>query len=165
MIKAFVGMGSNRGDRRESLDRAVASLGRLPGTLLTGLSSLYETDPVGDPSLPPFLNAVARLETSLDPFSLLRHLGEIETAAGRPAGGRGGSRTLDLDLLYHGGTVLRERELEVPHPRRLERPFVLVPLAEVEGTFVDPVLGMPAVAILGERGRTACLRWVGRWGA
>ena len=141
MARAFIGLGSNLGDRELSLRRAVAALGRLPSTEVRRVSRLRETEPVGITEQPRFLNGAAELETALDPHELLEALLEIERGLGRDRGGAppGGPRTVDLDLLLYGDTVIAEPGLEVPHPRLAERRFVLEPLTDL-----DPELEIPA---------------------
>ncbi len=137
--QAYVALGSNLGDPERQLGVAFAALGGLGGTRLLARSRLYSTSPQGGPpGQPDYLNAVARLETRLDPRGLLRRLQAIEQRAGRQRTERWGPRTLDLDLLLHGDLLLDTPELTLPHPRMAERAFVLVPLAEVapEGLWV-----------------------------
>lgn len=162
MIKAFVGMGSNRGDRRQSLGDAVRALSALPGTRVAGTSSLYATRPVGDPGQPPFLNMAAMLRTSLDPEDLLDRLLAVEREHGRGSAGRRGPRTLDLDLLYYGDRVIASPRLTVPHPRAQERVFVLVPMAELEPSWADPRTGLRMDALLRGRPKTDAVTWAGR---
>jgi len=162
MIAAFVGLGSNRGAREAHLDRALGALARIPETELAGTSSLYETDPVGDPRVPPFLNAVARLTTRLGPLALWSELCRLEREGGRTEAGRAGARTIDLDLLYYGDQVLRGPGLEIPHPWIPDRLFVLVPMVELAPGWVDPVLGVPLALILGRRRHQTSVRWAGR---
>jgi len=126
-VRAFVALGSNLGDRRAHLRRAVAGL---PGVV--AVSEVYETDPVGGPGdQPPYLNAVVELETDLGPRALLEVGRRLEEAAGRVRAGRWGPRTLDVDVLLVGDLVVDEPDLQVPHPRLRERPFVLVPLSDL----------------------------------
>lgn len=128
---AFVALGSNLGDRRAHLDAALAALAVLPGTRLEAVSPLYETAPVGPAGQQDYLNAVARLSTTLGPFALLDALLAIEQARGRVRRERWGPRTLDLDLLLHGDTRLNDPRLTLPHPAMLGRAFVLVPLSDL----------------------------------
>jgi 2-amino-4-hydroxy-6-hydroxymethyldihydropteridine diphosphokinase len=141
VTRAFVGLGSNLGDREAWLRRAVAALGSLPGTEIRGVSRIRETEPVGMTDQPRFLNGAVEVETSLGARELLEALLEIERGLGRERSGvpRGGPRTVDLDLLLYGEAVITEQGLEVPHPRLPERRFVLEPLADL-----DPDLEVPA---------------------
>jgi 2-amino-4-hydroxy-6-hydroxymethyldihydropteridine diphosphokinase len=141
MTRAFVGLGSNLGDREQTLDRAVAALRRLPDTSVEAVSSFRDTAPVGIVDQPRFLNGAVELETRLSPRELLDALLEIERSLGRDRAGvpAGGPRTLDLDLLLYGGEQIDEPGLRVPHPQLAERRFVLEPLVEL-----DPALEAPA---------------------
>ena len=134
---AFVGIGSNLGDREATIRHALELLGEL-GTVRA--SSIRETDPVGITDQPKFLNAVAEIETDLTARQLLDRLLAIELELGRDrAGGvRWGPRTIDLDLLLYGDHTIEEPGLTVPHPRLTERDFVLEPLHEL-----DPELALP----------------------
>jgi len=143
--EVHVGLGSNVGDRFRNLAAAIDSFTRHPD--LTGhvevvrASLAYETDPVGPPGQGPYLNAAAVIRTDLPPERLLAAFLEIERAAGRDRTGepRNGPRTLDLDLLLDGSTVLERPGLVLPHPRLRERGFVLIPLCEIAPDAVDPV--------------------------
>lgn len=139
---AYVSIGTNLGDRPAQLAFALRALDAAPETRVAALSPVYETDPVGPPPQGPFLNAVVRLETSLEPRALLEALLEIERRAGRVRSGeRWAARALDLDLLLYGDHVADEPDLAVPHPRLAERPFVLEPLAALAAGLRHPTLG------------------------
>lgn len=139
---AYLGLGSNLGDRELNLLRAVAEIGRLPGSRITALSGFYDTEPVGDVPQDNFLNAVVRLETSLSPQELLAELHRIETEVFRRKRTIAqGPRTMDLDILLYDRTVLESEDLVIPHPRLHQRRFVLVPLSELAADYVHPVLG------------------------
>ena len=127
---AFIGLGSNLGDRAAELDRAFDAIARLPLTALIARSSYYESAPVDAPG-DDYLNAVARVRTFLAPIDLLHALQGIEQAQGRDRPFPQAPRTLDLDLLLFGTRTMATAELVLPHPRLAERAFVLVPLAEV----------------------------------
>jgi len=129
MTRAAVALGSNLGDRIGHLELAVAALAGCGE--VEAVSSLYETAPVGGPEQGPYLNAVAVVETDLEPHELLEGLLRIEQEAGRERTVRWGPRTLDLDLVLYGDRVLDDERLTVPHPRLAKRRFVLEPLAEV----------------------------------
>ncbi len=124
-VFAYVGLGSNLGDRRATLEAALARLRP------RRVSSIVETEPWGRGDQPAFLNAVAELETELEPDRLLGALQALERDHGRVRGERWGPRTLDLDLLLYGDRSIRSASLEVPHPRLPERRFVLEGLAEL----------------------------------
>jgi 2-amino-4-hydroxy-6-hydroxymethyldihydropteridine diphosphokinase len=141
---AYVGLGSNLGDREATIRRAADLLGALR------LSSIRETEPWGYADQPMFLNAVAELDTALAPPELLARLLEAERDLGRTRGGpRYGPRTIDLDLLLYGDVVLEEPGLTVPHPRLHERAFVLEPLFELDPGLVVPGKGSVAALIAG----------------
>ena len=128
--RAFIGLGSNLGDRRGLLRRAVEEL-RAHGDVV-GVSPLYETEPVGGPGgQGPFLNLVVELSTSDTPRALLERCRALEAAAGRVRTVRWGSRTLDADVLWVEGWQVDEEDLVVPHPRLWERRFVVRPLADL----------------------------------
>ncbi|ALJ90130.1 2-amino-4-hydroxy-6-hydroxymethyldihydropteridine diphosphokinase [Thermus aquaticus] len=146
-MKAYVGLGSNLGDRAAYLLLGLSALSRLPETRLLRLSPVYETDPVGPPQ-PPYLNMVAELETALSPKGLLAEMLRVEKALGRERRERWGPRTLDLDLLLYGDLVLEEAGLSVPHPRLHERAFVLVPLLDLLPEGRHPLLGQSFAELL-----------------
>jgi 2-amino-4-hydroxy-6-hydroxymethyldihydropteridine diphosphokinase len=146
-VRAYVGLGSNLGDRAAYLLLGLSALSRLPETRLLRLSPVYETDPVGPPQ-PPYLNMVAELETALSPKGLLAEMLGIEKALGRERRERWGPRTLDLDLLLYGDLVLEEAGLSVPHPRLHERAFVLVPLLDLLPEGRHPLLGQSFAELL-----------------
>ena len=139
-MRAFVGLGSNLGEREATLWQALEGLGATEGIEVVAVSSFRETDPVGVVDQPRFVNAAAALETSLSPRELLERLLDVERSLGRDRAveERWGPRTLDLDLLLYGGESIDEPGLEVPHPRLTERAFVLEPLLEL-----DPDLRLP----------------------
>jgi len=136
-VNAWIGLGANLGDARAALRAAVQAMAGLPGTRLLCLSSLYRSAPV-DAGGPDYLNAVAALDTRLEPLELLHALQAIELAAGRERPYRNAPRTLDLDLLLYGEQRIASRELTVPHPRLAERAFVLLPLAELRPGWATP---------------------------
>ncbi|HEY3396718.1 MAG TPA: 2-amino-4-hydroxy-6-hydroxymethyldihydropteridine diphosphokinase [Armatimonadota bacterium] len=131
MATAYVGLGGNLGDREGNLALARERLAAAPDVELRRVSSLYETDPVGGPPQPPYLNQVVELATDLDPYALLGVLQQIEMELGRVREVRWGPRTVDLDLLLYEGFTSLDPVLTVPHPRLLERQFVLIPLADI----------------------------------
>lgn len=128
MTRAFLGLGSNLGDREALLRVAVD---RLVSVGLVGTSPWYETDPVGGPEQGAFLNLVAELETDLTARQLLEVCRRLESAADRVRVERWGPRTLDVDVLWVDGEEVHEPDLEVPHPRMFQRRFVLAPLRDL----------------------------------
>jgi len=129
---AFIGLGANLGDRSATLSAALDRLDRVEGIRVVTRSSFHETAPVGGPAgQPMYLNAAAKLETTLEPHALLSVLQQIELEFGRQRLERWGPRTLDLDLLLYDSLVIETPELTLPHPLMHERPFVLAPLAEI----------------------------------
>lgn len=144
MTLAYVGLGANLGDREAAIRRAAALIGA------RRLSSIRETEPWGYAEQPPFLNAVAEVETALAPRAFLDRLLAVERDLGRVrAGPRYGPRTIDLDLLVHGDRVVDEPGLQVPHPRLRERLFVLEPLAELAPGLEIPGNGTVSALLTG----------------
>ena len=134
MTRAFLGLGSNLGDRARHLADAIAAIPDL-----VAVSPTYETDPVGGPEQGPYLNVVVELDTDRTPRELLELGRVLETAAGRVRTERWGPRTLDVDVLLVGDLQVDEPDLQVPHPRLWERAFVLIPLADLAPDLVpDP---------------------------
>lgn len=142
MTSAIIAIGSNIPPRRETLRSGIVALARLPDTRLLATSALRETDPVDcTPGSGRFVNGACLLETGLDARALLEALLAIELAHGRARSVAGAPRSLDLDLVLHGATVLNEPDLVVPHPRAHLRMFVLEAAADVAPDLAHPVLG------------------------
>ncbi|HWV56397.1 MAG TPA: 2-amino-4-hydroxy-6-hydroxymethyldihydropteridine diphosphokinase [Longimicrobiales bacterium] len=139
MAIAYLGLGSNIGDRRRNLRRALARLGAF--ATIEAVSSVYESEPVGIREQPDFWNLVVRVSTDLAPRALLERVREIERQLGRVEAIRNAPRTLDIDLLLYDDLVIREPDFEVPHPRMLDRAFVMLPLAELDPERIHPVTG------------------------
>lgn len=137
-VTAFVALGANLGDAAHTVRAALVALGQVPGVQRVRSSSLYRTAPV-DSTGPDYINAVAEVATTLSAPGLLAALQAIENVAGRERPYRNAPRTLDLDLLLYGLARVDSRTLTVPHPRMLERAFVLLPLAEIAPQFVSAV--------------------------
>lgn len=139
----FISLGSNLGDRHDFCDRAIALLGLLPASQLTGVSSYYETEPI-DPAhvlgSTWFYNAVVQIETHLAPQNLLEICQETERGLGRDEMSRGGPRTMDLDILFYGQRIITQSGLTIPHPRLHLRRFVLFPLVELNPEWPHPTL-------------------------
>jgi 2-amino-4-hydroxy-6-hydroxymethyldihydropteridine diphosphokinase len=134
-VRAFLALGGNVGDSRQTLDRAVRMLADTPGIALVARSSDYRTPPWGVTDQAPFVNLCVAIDTTLPPMALLRRMQDIERALGRDRGSeqRWGPRTVDLDMIAYGHMSLNEPGLVLPHPRLFERAFVLMPLAEIAG--------------------------------
>lgn len=147
MKSAYLGLGSNLGDRRQHLDAALAKLAA-PDLRVTRVSSVYETEPVGFTAQRWFLNLVAEIETDLFPMQLLSRVAKIELALGRVRTLKNGPRTLDIDILLYGRAVVRGARLQIPHPRMAERRFVLAPLAELAPDLRHPVTHQTMRALL-----------------
>lgn len=131
MSVAFVGIGTNMGDRLLNINKAIDALNLLPNTTVEKVSNIYETEPWGLKEQPNFLNGVIKVNTSLSPNALLGGLLGIEAAMGRVREIKNGPRVLDLDLLIYDNVVLNTPELTLPHPFITEREFVLKPLCEL----------------------------------
>lgn len=150
-IRAAIGLGSNVGNRARHIAEAIGEL--TENGEVAAVSALYESAPVGGPRQGPYLNAVVVLDTSLSPRGLLESCLEIERRHGRERTERWGPRTLDLDILLYGSTPVNETGLEIPHPRLLERRFVLDPLLEAwpEAELPDGTLLSSSVAAVAEQ--------------
>jgi len=138
-MKVVIALGSNLGDRKEILDAAVAALSKL--MTVKAVSTYIETDPVGGPDQPQYLNAVLVGDSELEPEALLREMQSIENSAGRVRLERWGARTLDLDLIVAGVIVQSNEFLTLPHPRAHERRFVLDPWLEIDPEAILPGFG------------------------
>jgi len=138
MVRAYLGLGSNQGDREGNLARARQLLGVTPGLVLRQISGLYLTEPVGKKDQPWFLNQVLAVDTLLSARALLRAAKNVERAMGRQSGERWGPRIIDVDVLIYGDRVIKEADLEVPHAGLYGRAFVLIPLAEIAPDLVLP---------------------------
>ena len=146
--RVHLGLGSNLGDRRRNIERAVELLGERME--VERVSRFYETPPMYEERQPPFLNAVCRCASPPAPRDLLRFIQDIESALGRVPGPKNSPRPLDIDILLYGSLTLDEPDLAIPHPGIAERPFVLIPLAEIDPDAVHPVTGKTTAEMLAE---------------
>lgn len=150
--ESYIGLGSNLGDRKGFLRRAILALRKNPLLTVQNVSSLYETEAWGETGQPAFLNAVAQIETQTDALGLLRILQGIEADLGRVRTKHWGPRVIDLDILLFGHEVIAEETLRVPHPELARRKFVLAPLLEVNPEAFHPALGKNIRRIWDETG-------------
>ena len=168
--RAFIGIGSNLGDRAGNYREAIQKIAAIPGTRVVRQSSIYETEPVGDELMLkwPFLNGVVEADTEITPEDLMKRLLTIERAMGRkpfkgrkPLRGKYKPRIIDLDLLFFDKEVIDSRHLQVPHPRLHERRFVLVPMSELAPALMHPQLNhsiSELLAALKAPGRVTLMR-------
>ena len=147
--RAYIGIGSNLGDRRANALEASRRVGELPTTRVVRASSLYESEPLGDAKTW-FVNSVIEIETELTVETMLKRLKAIEEEMGRKRvkGKRWGSRIIDLDILFWNHEVIQKRTLKVPHPEMHKRRFVLMPLAELAPHVIHPQLGNSVSSLL-----------------
>jgi 2-amino-4-hydroxy-6-hydroxymethyldihydropteridine diphosphokinase len=142
-----IALGSNLGDSQATLESALETLNRTSGITVQSRSSWYLTKAIGPPQ-PDVLNGCALLQTTLTPQQLLQTLLATEAQFGRVRQERWGARTLDLDLLLFNDVILNTQDLQIPHPRLVDRAFVLVPLAEIAPNWLEPVSGKPIAQLL-----------------
>jgi 2-amino-4-hydroxy-6-hydroxymethyldihydropteridine diphosphokinase len=138
MANAYIGVGSNQGNRIEYCEKALRELSKF--SIIGSLSSIYETEPVGVIDQPDFINGVVEIETGLEPYELLSGLLDIENKFGRKRIGTAGPRTIDLDLIFYDDLVVKDDILTIPHPRAHLRRFVLEPLCEIAPDLIHPIL-------------------------
>jgi 2-amino-4-hydroxy-6-hydroxymethyldihydropteridine diphosphokinase len=158
MTLVFLGLGSNLGDREGYLRQGVEGI-RRRGVHGVALSALYETDPVGYPHQPPFLNMALCAHTPLSPHEVLEVCRAVEGEAGRTRPFPNAPRTLDVDILLYGEVAMTSPSLTLPHPRLHERAFVLIPLCDLAPDVVHPCLGLPLGALARRVGGEGVRRW------
>jgi 2-amino-4-hydroxy-6-hydroxymethyldihydropteridine diphosphokinase len=147
-VSVYLSLGSNVGNRKENLDRAIGFL--LERLRVDKVSSVYDTTPEDNPDQPRFLNMVAHVYTTLEPQGLLALLKGIESKLGRVPSARYSPRPMDIDILFYGKQVLNTPNLTIPHPRIPERAFALVPLNEIAPELVHPASGKTVKQLLAE---------------
>ncbi len=157
-LTAYLGLGSNVGRREANLTAALKALAEAEDICAVSCSSLYETEPWGYAEQPPFLNCAVSVETTLHPAQLLERAKKIEERLGRRPGIRLGPRPIDIDILLYGDRIIHWEtpDLQIPHPRLPERAFALIPLAELAGQGIHPLLQLTidelAEAVSGKKG-------------
>lgn len=139
MVKAYLGLGSNIGNRELQLNEAIKILHAYQGIQVTQVSHIYETEPVGYTNQPKFLNLCIEIETELNPQSFLKCCLATEQQLHRKREIRWGPRTLDVDILLFGDQIIEQDNLSVPHPRMKERSFVLIPLNDIATNQIEPI--------------------------
>ena len=147
---AYLGLGTNLGDREQNLVQAVNALNAGPELAVLRTSGIYETAPWGLTNQPDFLNTAAEISTTLSPRQLLDRIKDLEHQSGREAGPRFGPRLIDIDILLFGDLVVDEPDLRIPHASLHLRAFALVPLAELTPDSVHPVLGITIAKLVGQ---------------
>lgn len=156
MATAYLGLGSNLGDRKQNLIQALELMSK--HAVVEQVSSIYETEPVGNEEQPLFLNAVCRISTDMKPGQLLRLAKKIEARLGRKHSFPNAPRPIDIDILFYDDEVLNSKELTIPHPKLVERAFVLVPLAEIAPDLVHPGSGKAIKKLLADLGAVTGVR-------
>ncbi|GAA0210523.1 2-amino-4-hydroxy-6-hydroxymethyldihydropteridine diphosphokinase [Kangiella japonica] len=137
-VVSYIALGSNLNNPAQQVQQALLAMDQLPETYLLAYSSLYQSAPMGPQDQPPFINAVAKIKTSLEPLELLNQLQAIENQQGRVRKEHWGARTIDLDIVLYDHTIMQTDRLTLPHYGAKERDFVLLPLAEIDPQLVFP---------------------------
>ncbi len=148
MTKVYAGLGSNLGNKRENIVRAIDRIDAEEGIRVKERSGFYDTAPVGGPPQPDYINCVIELETEIGPHTLLEKFKNIEIELGRRPAVRWGPRTIDLDILFYGERIVNDHDLKIPHERLHERVFMLGPLCEISPNIKHPVSGISISELL-----------------
>jgi len=148
MTKVYAGLGSNLGNKRENIIKAIDRLDACEGICVKEKSGFYNTAPVGGPLQPDYVNCVIGMETEIEPQVLLEEFKKIEIGLGRKPCVRWGPRVVDLDILLYGNRIVDEHNLKIPHERMHERAFVLEPLCEISPDIKHPVSGISISELL-----------------
>jgi 2-amino-4-hydroxy-6-hydroxymethyldihydropteridine diphosphokinase len=148
MTKVYAGLGSNLGNKRENIIRAIDRIDAYEEICVKEKSGFYDTSPVGGPPQPDYVNCVIELETEIEPQTLLKEFKKIEIELGRKPGMRWGPRVIDLDIILFGDRIVNDHNLKIPHERMHERIFVLEPLSEISPDIKHPVSGISISELL-----------------
>ncbi len=161
-VDVYLGLGSNMGNRQKNLEKALDLMRQRVNVIL--VSPTYDTEPVGNPDQPRFLNLTCQISTRLSPLELLTLTKGIESKLGRLPGPADSPRPIDIDILFYGNEVIETARLTIPHPRLQERGFVLVPLADIAPDLVHPVSGKSVQELMAalKKGVQGVFPWPGR---
>lgn len=146
MVKVFVSLGSNVGNREDNIYRTIKCISRRSKVLR--VSSFYATSPLGYKKQPEFLNCVLSIETNFGPMSLLKYFKKVEKILGRVKTFRWGPRVIDIDIIFYGNAIIQTNNLIIPHPEMHLRKFVLIPLCEIEKKYIHPLLKQNVLQLL-----------------
>lgn len=159
MTPVLLGLGANIGDRRQTIRAALDGIGRLGG--IDAVSALYETAPMYVTDQDPFINICAVVKTDAAPDALLHAVKDLERTLGRMPSRRFGPRRIDIDIIMYGDLSVTQPDLQIPHPRMLERAFVLIPAVDVAGDWIHPVAGRTVRDLAADLGESPDVAWIG----